>query len=142
MSLVADIIARLNGVGTPFKAMSGAADFAAIEKRRLGSPAAFVLITEEAAGDNERLNGKVLQRLETDVAVVITADNLSDARGAAASSDLEALKGFVRARLIGFEPPASEEPLTHISGRLLKARTGTVWFEDLYAAAVYLEEQP
>ncbi|MEP0235538.1 hypothetical protein [Roseibium sp.] len=142
MSLVPEIIARLKPVETPFKAVSGAADFALVEKRRLGSPAAFVMVAEEVAGDNERINGTVLQRLETDVAVVIVADNVSDARGGATADDIEDLKSFVRTQLIGFEPEAAEEPLTHISGKLLKARGGTVWFEDLYAAASYLEEQP
>lgn len=142
MSLVQEIITRLKPVETPFKAVSGTADFALIEKHRLGSPAAFVMVAEEVAGDNERINGKVLQRLETDVAVVIVADNLGDARGGAAADDIEDLKTFVRSRLIGFEPADSEEPLTHISGKLLKARSGTVWFEDLFAATSYLEEQP
>jgi len=141
MSLVAAVIDRLKAAGTPFKAVSGAAEFAAIEKRRLGTPAAFVMVAEEAAGDNERINGTVLQRLEIDLAVVIVADNLGDARGGAAADDIDALKGFVRAQLIGFAPEAAEEPLTHLSGRLLKARSGTIWFEDLFAVASYLEEQ-
>ena len=49
---------------------------------------------------------------------------LHDRLPVAAADDIENLKTFVRSRLIGFEPSAAEEPLTHISGKLLKAREG------------------
>lgn len=140
MSLVSEIIARLTEPGTVFKAVAGAAEFAAIEKRRLGSPAAYVLSPEDASGENERMTGPVLQRSENDVAVVIVAENLGDVAMGRAGEDIEVLKAFVRSRLIGFEPASAAEPVTHVSGKLLKAHSGTVWFEDLFSVPTYLEQ--
>ncbi|WP_417691546.1 hypothetical protein [Roseibium sp.] len=142
MSLVRDIIAQLLASQTVFKMVGGAADFSMIETRRSGTPAAYVMVADEASGENERATGRILQRLETDIAVVIVTDNLSDGRGGAAADDIEELKTFVRARLIGFEPSDAAEPVTHISGDLIKAHGGAVWFEDRYSVPTYLEEQP
>ncbi|WP_153769230.1 hypothetical protein [Labrenzia sp. CE80] len=142
MSLVRDIIARLKEPQTLFKAVCGAAEFSVIEKRRSAAPAAYVMVADEASGENERATGRILQRLETDIAVVIVTDNLSDARMGQAAEDIEALKAFVRSRLIGFEPSDAAEPVTHISGDLIKAHGGAVWFEDRYSVPTYLEEQP
>jgi hypothetical protein len=139
MSLIASIIGRLKGSGTPFKEVAGAIEFAAIEKRRRAVPAAYVLIAEEAASDNSRSTGGVLQELASDIAVILVAENLTDGRMSAAAGDIEALKGWVRTRLIGFVPAGTDAELIFISGKLLKARSGTVWFEDLYGATSYLE---
>ncbi|MBO0346041.1 hypothetical protein J0X15_12480 [Roseibium sp. CAU 1637] len=142
MTLVRDIIARLLELQTVFKTVGGAADFSLIEKRRSGTPAAYVMVADEASGENERVTGRILQRLETDIAVVIVTDNLSGARMGQAADDIEGLKAFVRARLIGFEPSDAAEPVSHISGDLIKAHGGAVWFEDRYSVPTYLEEQP
>lgn len=140
MSAVELIIERLLQAGTPFTGVFGAADFAAIEDDRPVSPAAYVLTLDEASGPNERVTGPVLQRLESDIAVVIVVDNVADYRMGAASSDLQPLKSFVRSRLIGFEPDGIEGPVTHVSGKTVRATSGSVWFEDVYSAATYLIE--
>ncbi|WFE92303.1 hypothetical protein K1718_13340 [Roseibium porphyridii] len=140
MSLVSDIIARLNDGQTVFQTVAGAVELSLIEKRRLASPAAYVLTAEEGSRDNERINGKVLQRLESDIAVVIVSDNLADPLGASAGLDIEDLKSFVRGRLIGFEPASGVEPITHVSGEIVKASGGAVWFEDRFSAPSYLEQ--
>ena len=58
-----------------------------------------------------------------------------------ARADIEgANKQFVRARLLGFVPDGADEPMTHVSGTVLKARHGTVWFEDKYALTTCLED--
>ncbi|MEP2707777.1 MAG: hypothetical protein ABJQ71_15115 [Roseibium sp.] len=141
MSLITSITARLKTAGTPFKEVAGAAEFSAIEKRRRACPAAYVMVAEEAGGDNTRATGGVLQQLETDIAVVIVTQNLSDGRMAAAVGDIEVLKDWCRTQLIGFQPDGSEDALILISGKLLKARSGTLWFEELYGTTSYLESQ-
>lgn len=140
MSAVAEIIARLQGPGTLFSAVSGAADFASIENAPLPPPAAYVMIVEEASGDNERLTGKVLQPSEVDIAVLIVLENLTDTRMGEAAGDIEAAKAFVRNAVIGFEPAGADGPMTHVAGKLIKARHGSVWFEDKFALTTYLEE--
>lgn len=143
MSLVSDIIARLEAIDpATFRIVDGAAAFAAVKEKPRALPAAYVFVKEEASDSTARATGPVLQRVETDVAVLIIAGNVSDARGAAASADIDALKAAVRGALVGFVPDATNgEPVQHLSGQLVKFAGGTVWFEDVYATATYLEEQ-
>ncbi|MES0879696.1 phage tail terminator protein [Roseibium sp. SCP14] len=140
MSLVSEIVERLKAGQTVFQTVAGAIEFSMLEKNMLAAPGAYVMSAEEASGENERATGKVLQRLESDIAVVIVVENLSGTLGAPAGDELEDLKKFVRSRLIGFEPASAEEPVTHVSGALIKASGGTVWFEDVYSAPSLLEQ--
>ncbi len=141
MSVVSEIIARLAAAGTPFGAVSGAADLASIEDSPLARPTAYVITVEEASAENERLGDEVLQRSESDIAIVLVTENLGDVAMGDAASDIETLKAWERRQLLGFEPPSAEEPMTHVGGKLLKARAGTVWFEDTFAVVTYLESQ-
>lgn len=142
MSLVSEIKERLKDGQTVFATVGGALDLANLEKNYLAKPGAYVLAAEEASGENERMTGPVLQRLESDIAVVIVFDDHTDALGEAADDPLEAFKNFVRGRLIGFVPASADEPVTHVSGEIVKASGGTVWFEDRFSVPSYLEEQP
>lgn len=140
MSIVSEIREHLKAGQTVFKIVAGAIEFSQIDKQHLGSPAAYVMVPEDASSQNERMTGGVLQRLETDIAVLIVVQNLSGPFGEAAGDDLEDLKSFVRTRLIGFVPPSATEPITHVSGELIKASGGTVWFEDRFSVPSYLEQ--
>lgn len=144
MTIVADFIARLLAIDPPvFSIVEGAAEFASIDSVPVAMPAAYVLIEAEASGQNARATGgPVLQRCEADVAVIIITANVSDATGGAAAGDIETLKRQVRTALIGFVPASSDDgtPVEHISGELLKVRSGTVWQKELFSAAFYLEE--
>jgi len=144
VTIAADFIARLQAITPPiFAIVEGAADFSTIDGVPTGMPAAYVLVEEEESGDNERATGPVLQRCEADIAVVIVTDNVSDVSGGAVASDVETLKAAVRAALIGFVPASAQggDPITHIGGKLISARRGTVWHRELFAAAYYIEEQ-
>ena len=140
MTIVGDLIARLAAIDPPvFRMVAGAIEFAAIsEAAPPATPAAFVMTVEEASGENQRMGDQVMQRMEADVAVVICTENLADRAGAAAAGDIEELKAVVRGEVLGWQPPSAIEPMTHVSGALLKARGGLVWFEDRYAAVTYL----
>ncbi|MBZ9678896.1 hypothetical protein [Mesorhizobium sp. ES1-1] len=141
MSLVSDIIERLDTISPPaFSFVGGAADFASIGSVPTATPAAYVLIEAEASAPTERATGPVLQRLESDVAVVIVAGNVSDFVGAAASQDIEDLKAIVRKALIGFTPACADDVVQHISGELLKAKNGFVWHKELFGTSTLLQE--
>lgn len=142
MSVVAEIIDRLLQAPTPFALVEGAAGLAQVKDIPPASPAAFVIETEDASAENERATGGHLQRNEADIAVVLVASNFADPRGAAAAGDVEALKAFVRSRLIGWSAPSAEEPLGHVGGKLTRARGGAVWFEDVFSATTWLEALP
>lgn len=138
MSVITEVIAKLQEAPSPFRILDGADALAAVDgKRPETSPAAYVLIAEEAAGENERATGGHLQRLEADLAVVIITENASG--GHARAEDIETLKTFVRARLTGFKPASAGEPMDFISGKLLKARESAVWVEQVFSVVTYLE---
>lgn len=144
MSIVSEICDRLKAINPPvFRIVEDAAAFAALNGEPKATPAVYVLVEEEQSADNERMTGPVMQRVEADIAAVIVTRNVSDAIGGAAAGDIEALKAAVRKALIGLVPAASQggDPIIHISGNLLKARNGHVWWRELFGAAFYLEEQ-
>lgn len=142
MSLVAEIISRLTpDADAAFAIVEGAAEFASINGVPTAMPAAYVMTLREASAENQRMTGPVLQLCAADVAIVIITNNVSDVVGGAVTADIESLKTWVRARLIGFETPASANPLEHVSGEMLKAKNGTVWHEEVFAAAIYLTEE-
>lgn len=137
--IVDEIIEQLKSDPTgPFAIIEGAASLAAIKDSPPQCPAAYVLIKEEASAENTRLNG-VLQRTELDVAVVLFADNVSDATGAAAMADIDNLKRAVKARLIGWQPASAQEPMTNVGGSLARARGGLIVWEMVLGAVTYEE---
>lgn len=138
--IVDEIIARLQAAGSPFKIVDGAAALSEVKDRPQQTPAAYVYISNEASKPNERMTGRVLQRMETDIAVVIITDNIAGALQV--SGDIESLKGFVRRHLVGYVLPSALDPLEHVLGQVVQIKDGLVWFEDVYATAVLLEEQP
>lgn len=142
MSTIPEIKARLLVAGTPFAAVRGATSLAQVKDRPEGTlPQAFVLAPRDVSGENTRAIGPVLQRSERDVMVVIVLEDLGDADGDTALDPLEDLKGWVRDQLIGFVPTDMNEPITHVGGEVVEARAGVVWFEDSFAAPVYLKEK-
>ena len=142
MSIVSAIVARLEAITPPvFSIVAGAAEFASIDTVPTATPAAYVIVEQEQSAENPRATGPVLQQTAMDIAVIIIAGNVSDSTGAAAASDIEALKSKVRRALIGFEPDQEATPIEHISGELLKLRHGTVWHKELYGTTTYLEEE-
>lgn len=143
MSTVSELQAELLAIDPPvFRIVGGAADFASIADAPHATPAAYVFVEEEVSAENETMTGPVLQRMESDIAVVIITRNLSDAKGGAAAADIETLKTTVRNKLIGFVPTATQDgtPVTHIAGALLKARGGFVWHRELFGVVSYLTE--
>lgn len=145
MNTPAAVIKKLESINpTVFRIIGGAAEFASVQQAPKAFPAAFVMSLQEASGANERMTGRILQPLSADIGIVIVTSNLSDPRGAAGSNDIETLKEVVRSHLIGFVPHPEEDglPLEHVSGELLKAWGGNVWWQEVFAAARYIEEQP
>lgn len=142
MSTIPEIKARLLAAPTLFTMVRGATSLAQVKDRPDAVlPVAYVLSAREVSGDNTRMTGNILQLQERDVMVVIVAEDLGDADGDTVIDPLEALKSFVRGRLIGFKPTDMVTPITHVGGEVVQAVAGTVWFEDTYSAPIYLKEQ-
>lgn len=141
MSSIAEIKARLLETGTPFTAVKGATALAAIKDRPDGAlPQAFVLTAREAAGENERATGPVRQRVERDILVVIVAEDLGDADGDRANDQIEAITAWTKTKLVGFAPADMQLPITYVGGEIVETRLGCAWFEQTFAAPIYLTQ--
>ncbi|SDA39146.1 phage tail terminator protein [Mesorhizobium qingshengii] len=144
MTLSSEFQQRLRDINPPiFRMVEGAAAFAALNGEPKATPAAFVLVEEEQSSPNERMTGRLAQRCEADVAIIIVTRNVSDGTGGAAAEDNEAVKAKVREALIGFEPATvnNADVVEHISSNLLKAKNGYVWQRELFGAGYYLVEK-
>lgn len=137
--IIEEIIARLKETGTPFLIVDGANELAEIKDRPETTPAAYVYTATQASRPNERING-TLQRSEIDIAVVLVTENAAGRVDAA--RDIEALLTFVRGKLLGFMPASAADPLEHVVGQVVQIKDRMVWFEDVFATATYLTEQP
>lgn len=137
--MIAEIQARLRDVsGTPFALVEGAISLAAVKDRPTVMPAAFVIPLRDASSGNQRATGGVLQATAADIGVVIIFENLASPLGDPAADELESLKAWVRARLIGLEV-GDCDPIEHIEGELVKARSGVVWWQETFGTS-FLQE--
>lgn len=138
--IVADVIARLNAISPPvFRIVAGALELAAVKEQPPATPAAYVFVETEAAADNETTTGAVRQRVETDLAVVIVASNVSSAAGGALAADIDALKGKVLEALVGWLPPSGGDVMTFAASELVRAKGGFAACQLTFSAPYYLE---
>lgn len=144
MTTISEVKARLLGTGTPFAAVQGAAALSAVKDRPTGAlPQAFVLTAKEAAGENERATGPVMQRVERDIMVVIVCEDIGDADGDRANDQVETITTWVKGKLIGFLPTdmaAYGEPITYVGGEIVETRAGCAWYEQTFSAPIYITE--
>lgn len=133
-------IARLQAMSSQsFALVEGAAELATLVDQPPALPAAYVYLADEASGENERMSGSVSQLVHADVAVVIITGNIADATGRAAAADLRLLVNSVRGSLIGWQPDGTTDVMTHVSGTLVKAKAGVLWWEEKFATSYLLE---
>lgn len=138
--IVAEAIARLKALDPPaFRIVAGAVELAAIAQQPAATPAAYVMIEQEAAGDNDYFGGVVRQRVEADLAVVVVASNVADKAGAALAADLETLKARVRAALLGWTPPSGGDVVTYVGAEVGRARAGYAVAQLTFSAPYYVE---
>lgn len=141
MSTISEIKAKLLETGTPFAAVSGATALAAVKDRPTGTlPQAFVLTAKEAAGENERATGPVRQRVERDILVVLVCEDLGDADGDRANDQIETLTAWTKTKLVGFTPTDMRLPVTYVGGEIVETHAGCAWFEQTFAAPIYLTQ--
>ncbi|PKR90871.1 hypothetical protein CXZ10_05845 [Pleomorphomonas diazotrophica] len=138
--MIAEIRQRLLVAGTPFALVEGAVALAQLTDRPPQLPASYVFMVREASEPNDRMNGPVMQRTACDIAVVIIFEQLAEPLGEPAADELETMLAWERAQLIGFGG-TTFEPLEHVSGELVQAKGGAVWWQDTYGTAYYQEEQ-
>lgn len=136
--MIAATITRLQGQRPPFAIVEGVARFAAIRAEPPAYPAAYVLPLAETASPNTRATGGHVQQVSMSVAVVILCRAAQDPSGAAAVTDLAALRLAVRDALLGWTPDGASDGYEYTGGELLRAEGGSVWWQDTYTASYYL----
>ena len=138
--MIGAVLDRLKAQCASVRLFGRIADLAALDASTgapKSVPAVFVFVNEEAAAENERING-LLQRNELDVALLIIARNLTDAAGGAAAADIDALRDQVRGALLGWSPDGYA-PFEAVSGRIVGVRAGYLRYEIILSTAHYLE---
>lgn len=139
--MIAEIQSKLRDVdGTPFALVAGAVALAAVKDRPNNMPAAFVIPLNQTSGGNQRGTGGMLQVTAADIGVVIIFEQLAAPLGDPAADELEALMGWVRGQLVGFEIEDCD-PIEHIEGELVKARSGVVWWQERFGTSFIQEGQ-
>lgn len=140
MSLIDAVIAHLKTSVPSLKKVSGAVDFASAgTDLKNSTPAAYVLPLADKAGQNELCNA-VSQRVDVRFGVVLAVQNLRDARGQNAHSDLEPIRRAVIDALLGWNPDADHAPVLYGGGRLLQLADGVLWWQ-LEFVTVYYERK-
>lgn len=135
-----EIITRLRALpSSPFAVVDGAAALAAIADAPLAMPAAYVALVDERSEPNRYFGNAVGQQTGCQLAVIIYTRNVSDHIGAAAASEIGALKRAVRRGLVGWKP-ASAEMITHVAGELVRARGGVVVWQETFETTYELTE--
>lgn len=115
--------------------VGGAANFAqATEANPRATPAAFVFTTAESAdGGGLTADASALYRVE--IALVIVVRDVGDPTGAAATDDIEGLRGQVFDVLLGQRPDAQHTEAQFIGGAVLAVRDHHYWWQDTWSVS-------
>lgn len=140
--MIAAVLARLRAeCGAVIKVIGGAADFQqATAAAPTDTPAAYVLQLPEAPRPGQFV-GDGIQRVDASVAVVVVCRNVSDAKGAAASADIGALRDAVKSALMGWQPGTGIAPLERGRGEPMAFGNGLMWWQDAYVS-YFFERAP
>lgn len=135
------IITRLkthSATANLFRAVEGLAELAALNGPPVLKPAAYVFPLREDPEPNIAAFGEISQKVIVTIGVMIFAQNLSDATGRAALSDIQALRAAVKAALHGFSPGASIgagwQPLQLGPGELADLAGGIAQWQDSFTS--------
>lgn len=119
-----------------FRLVDFAATFEALRERGLPAmPAVFLLPGNEAAGRNDRSRGAVHQAVRFQFRLYLFVKYAGDALGAAATDYLEALRGPLRAALLGWQPPVEgvDGEVEFDGGRPEQLANGILVWRDQFA---------
>lgn len=134
------LVARLDDdkAALGLRLVGGAAEFqAAADGNPPAFPAAYVVLLNEAPGEGS-VSGLVIQRVGVTVGLCLAVRNVADAKGGAASQDMQALRAAIKASLLGWAPQEGCDPLERGPGQLLAFRPGGVmWWQDIYTSSYF-----
>lgn len=131
------IIARLKAQVPALHYVGRAVDLTAAQKEMKPAmfPAAFVLPLSETGGAPRYMTGVVAQKRTAGFSVVLVVRNLRDLSGAAASSDIEALRQLTDAALFGWVPDATHNAMIYNKGAMICLLQEELWWQDEYSTS-------
>ena len=130
------VIARLADQVTALRKVAGAADFAAATPDLKQTPAAFVIELSNRASPNSLATMAVSQENTIMFGVIIAAQNLRDATGEKAHTDMRALRQSVMTALLGWQADADYDVVTYSGGRLIQLDNLVLWWQDDYITSI------
>lgn len=131
--------AHIKATVPELKLIGGAADFqAAADSNPNATPACFVFLMDENPG--KPVTDVLMQNVRVSVGITFVVKNVKDAKGAASTASLDALRKKVKDQVFGWSPNIEPEydPFERGACRLLAFRDGHVWWQDLYLTS-YLD---
>lgn len=142
---VSPIVQRLRSeLPTDWVDIGGAAGLDIAVDTAPTTPVAYVLPLAESA-DPGYLVGVHAQQVKLAFGVLIAVQNVSDARGGAAQSELALRRQQVRTALAGWTLPTDPDAtVSFAEGRLLQFENGRLWWMDTYetTAQIWAAPQP
>jgi hypothetical protein len=141
--MIAEIVAKLEAekAALGLKWVAGAAGFQqAAEYNPTAVPAAFVVLLDEAPGERQ-FSGNDIQKIDVQAGVIFAVSNASDPKGAAAQTDLKAIRDNVKESLLGWVPVTDYRPLERGRSTLMGFKDGYMWWQDIYLSSFY-ERKP
>jgi len=134
--VIRETITRLQTTVPALKLVDGAPAFqAAAETNPRVTPCAFVLAQKETPSPSG--TDVLIQRVAAEVGIVLVVRNLTDAKGVAATEDMESLRNAVKAQLFGWVPVEGCDPFERGPGGLLLFRDGHMWWQDIYSTSYF-----
>jgi len=127
---------RIEDADLGFKEVKGAASLKNIMAGLMSAPGCYIFNQQDKAGKNETI-GKVNQRVQRFIAVVIITKNVRDTRGSDASDDNEVYATAVSQSLLGWTPDGYE-PIEYKEGKLVNFNNGFYVWMDTYQTANFI----
>lgn len=139
--MIAETIAHLeaNKASLGIKLVGGAAEFQTLVESNAApttQPAVFVMVAQEAGGENT-LGNAVEQEIKAGIVIVSVLKNVADAKGAAAMLDMIELRKRERALLLGWPPAAQYAPLEFDRGAMTAFKHSHLYWSDVYRTVYY-----
>lgn len=129
MTLLADLVAKLDADCPALITSSQAWSMAPIDDMSTEAPAAFTFPMEESAGPN-RQDNNVAQSLTTDWAIFVVC----------LLSELETVRGEIRDSMLGWQPTNLYDSTVFVSGQAEDIKGTYIWWRDVYRTSTHIRK--
>lgn len=126
------IIARLRDECPTLRFVAGAAEFERALSETPTLPAAFAIEGNEGALPNPFGNQLTEQEITAELVIVIAAENLADASGAAAHNAMHPVRLAVRSALLGWPPADDCGGFEFVDDNFVHFGNGVLWRQQRY----------